>query len=70
MSDSKASSKIKEFFFTFAAISSLANNIDILSILLSFLKILSGSVRNIPAIIGKKISDMKKKKHPKNTDNF
>jgi hypothetical protein len=37
---------------------------------LSFLKILSENVRNIPAIIGKKISDIKKKKHAKNTDNF
>ena len=56
--------------FSIAATSSLANTIDILSISLSFLKISSGNVRNIPAIIGKKISDMKKKKQAKNTDNF
>ena len=29
-------------------------------------EISSGNVRNIPAIIGKKIRDMKKKKHAKN----
>jgi hypothetical protein len=44
--------------------------IDILSISWSFLKILSGSVKNIPAIIGKKMSDIKKKKQAKNTDSF
>jgi hypothetical protein len=37
---------------------------------MSSLNISSGSVVKIKAIIGKIISDIKKKKHAKNTDNF